>query len=142
MPVKAMWIQAMVVIAIIVITSFGGGTAAAFLDLLILMSNVAMTIPTIFLAIAFIAFKKNDDIKKPFVIFKKKSFATFCAIIVIITVGFANVFTIIQPAIEEVLYINTIAQIAGPIIFSVVALILFYFYEKKTKNKKDNHKAA
>ena len=142
MPVKAMWIQAMVVIAIIVITSFGGGTAAAFLDLLILMSNVAMTIPTIFLAIAFIAFKKNDDIKKPFVIFKKKSFATFCAIIVIITVGFANVFTIIQPAIEEGLYINTIAQIAGPIIFSVVALILFYFYEKKTKNKKDNHKAA
>lgn len=105
MPVKALWIQCLIVVAIIVLASFGGDTAAAFLDLLILMSNVAMTIPTIFLAIAFIAFKKNDNIDKPFIIFKSKSFATICAVIVIITVGFANVFTIIQPAIEASKYV-------------------------------------
>ena len=136
MPVKALWIQCLIVVAIIVVASFGGDTAAAFLDLLILMSNVAMTIPTIFLAIAFIAFKKNDSIAKPFIIFKSKSFATVCAVVVIITVGFANVFTIIQPAIEEGKYIDTIAQIAGPVIFSIVALVLFNAYENKVKKNK------
>lgn len=136
MPVKALWIQCLIVVAIIVVASFGGDTAAAFLDLLILMSNVAMTIPTIFLAIAFIAFKKNDSIAKPFIIFKSKSFATVCAVVVIITVGFANVFTIIQPAIEEGKYIDTIAQIAGPVIFSIVALVLFNAYENKMKKNK------
>ena len=136
MPVKALWIQCLIVVAIIVVASFGGDTAAAFLDSLILMSNVAMTIPTIFLAIAFIAFKKNDSIAKPFIIFKSKSFATVCAVVVIITVGFANVFTIIQPAIEEGKYIDTIAQIAGPVIFSIVALVLFNAYENKVKKNK------
>ena len=135
MPVKAMWIQCAVVVAIIAISSFGGDTAAAFLDYLILMSNVAMTIPTIFLATAFISFKKKDDIKKPFVIFKNRTFAYVCAGIVIFTVGFANVFTIIQPAIETGDYVSTIFQIAGPIVFSIVALVLFNNYEKKIRNK-------
>ena len=135
MPVKAMWIQCAVVVAIIAISSFGGDTAAMFLDYLILMSNVAMTIPTIFLAIAFISFKKNDDIEKPFVIFKNKTFAFVCGGIVIFTVGFANVFTIIQPAIEAGDFVSTIFQIAGPIVFSIVALVLFNNYEKKLRNK-------
>ena len=56
--------------------------------------------------------------------------------IVIITVGFANVFTIIQPAIEASKYVDTIAQIAGPVIFSVVALSLFNVYENKMKKNK------
>ena len=56
--------------------------------------------------------------------------------VVIITVGFANVFTIIQPAIEEGKYIDTIAQIAGPVIFSIVALVLFNAYENKVKKNK------
>ena len=133
MPVKAMWIQCVAVVAIITISSFGGDTAAVFLDYLILMSNVAMTIPTIFLAIAFISFKKNDGILKPFVIFKSKTFAYVCAGVVIFTVGFANIFTIVQPAIEAGDYISTIFQIAGPIVFSIVALLLFNNYEKKIR---------
>lgn len=131
MPVKAMWIQCIAVVAIIAISSFGGDTAQLFLDYLILMSNVAMTVPTVFLAIAFIAFKKNDSIKKPFVIFKNKSFAIICGCIVIFTVSFANVFTIIQPALENGDYISMIFQVAGPIVFGLIALYLFRNYERK-----------
>lgn len=131
MPVNAMWIQCLAVIFIIVIASFGGDTAAAFLDYLILMSNVAMTIPTVFLAIAFIRFKQKDEIKKPFVIFKNKTFAMICAGLVIFTVSFANIFTIIQPALESGDYVSTIFQIAGPILFSIIALLLFGRYEKR-----------
>ena len=135
MPVKAMYVQGIAVIAIILIASFGGRNSDKFLDYLILMGNVSMTIPTMFLAIAFIYFKKNDNIKKPFVIFKSKTMATVWAIIVTITVGFANFFTIIQPAIETKDYVSTIFQLAGPIVFGLIAFILISNFERKEKNK-------
>jgi amino acid transporter len=135
MPVKAMNIQAIAVIAIILIASFGGSSSGKFLDYLILMGNVSMTIPTMFLAIAFIYFKRNDDIKKPFVIFKSKTVATVLAIVVVITVGFANFFTIIQPAIESRDYVSTAFQLAGPIVFGIIAFILISNYERKQNNE-------
>ena len=135
MPVKAMYIQAIAVIAIILIASFGGSSSGKFLDYLILMGNVSMTIPTMFLAIAFIYFKRNDDIKKPFVIFKSKTVATVLAIVVIVTVGFANFFTIIQPAIESRDYVSTAFQLAGPIVFGIIAFILISNYERKQNNE-------
>lgn len=58
MPVNAMWMQCIAVVAIIIIAVITGGKSSSFLDYLILMGNVAMTIPTMFLAIAFIYFKK------------------------------------------------------------------------------------
>ena len=79
--------------------------------------------------------KKNDNIKKPFVIFKSKTIATVWAIIVTITVGFANFFTIIQPAIETKDYVSTIFQLAGPIVFGLIAFILISNFERKEKNK-------
>ncbi|NLK24203.1 MAG: glutamate/gamma-aminobutyrate family transporter YjeM [Clostridiales bacterium] len=131
MPVYAMWIQCVLVVLIIIVASFGGDTAAVFLDYLILMSNVAMTIPTVFLATSFIFFKKNDLIHKPFIIFKNKTFAYFCAAVVIFTVSFANIFTIVQPILESKDYISALFQIAGPIGFSIIALLLFRNYEKR-----------
>ena len=102
--------------AIIIIAVITGGKSSSFLDYLILMGNVAMTIPTMFLAIAFIYFKKNDSIDKPFIFFKSKTVATIWAIIVTCTVGFANIFTILQPAIETKDYVSTGFQLAGPIV--------------------------
>ena len=46
MPVNAMWIQCITVVAIIAIVVITGGKSSSFLDYLILMGNVAMTIPT------------------------------------------------------------------------------------------------
>ena len=76
MPVNAMWMQCIAVVAIIIIAVITGGKSSSFLDYLILMGNVAMTILTMFLAIAFIYFKKNDSIDKPFIFFKSKTVAT------------------------------------------------------------------
>ena len=99
------------------------------------MGNVSMTIPTMFLAIAFISFKNKDSIEKPFVIFKSKKVATIWSIVVTITVGFANFFTIIQPALEEKDFVSMGFQLAGPIAFGLVALILINRYEKKQKEQ-------
>ena len=137
MPVTAMWVQCITVVTIIIIAVITGGKSSSFLDYLILMGNVAMTIPTMFLAVAFIYFKKNDSIDKPFIFFKSKTVATVWAIIVTCTVGFANIFTILQPAIESKDYVSTGFQLAGPIVFGLVAFFLISKYEKKYKNNED-----
>lgn len=93
-PKTAMWVQCSIAVVIIILVSFGGEAAARFFAKLILMTNVAMTLPYIFLSGAFYSFKKNKQIKKPFEIFKSNVSS------LIATVAFANFFTIIQPAIE------------------------------------------
>lgn len=138
MPINAMKVQALIVIVIIAIVSFGGKSASSFFNILSLMTNVAMTVPYMFLSLAFIKFKKKQldgEIESPFMIYKTQKSATIFAIIVTFVVGFANIFTIIQPVIKSVNEIsNTIAMIAGPIIFSLIAYILYARYEKKEKN--------
>ena len=56
--------------------------------------------------------------------------ALTAAIIVSLVVGFANVFSIIEPAINGRIT-DTVFMIAGPVIFSIIAFILYYLYEKK-----------
>ncbi|MGL5316443.1 MAG: glutamate/gamma-aminobutyrate family transporter YjeM [Peptostreptococcaceae bacterium] len=137
MPINAMKIQAIIAIVIILVISFGGSNGSAFFNILALMTNVAMTIPYIFLAAAFPAFKKKQlsgEAEKPFVVYKSYGIALTISIIVCVIVGFANVFTIIEPSITQMrLSIDTIFMLAGPIIFTIIAFILYYLYEKKYK---------
>jgi hypothetical protein len=70
----------------------------------------------------------------------------FFAFLVSAMLIFANVFAIIQPAIEGD-FMTTVWTFAGPVIFSVAALLMYGRYEKKVKNnqipaKKNNNKAA
>lgn len=138
MPVNAMEIQAIVTIAIILVVSFGGSNGQAFFNLLVLMTNVAMTVPYIFLAGAFPAFKKKQlegKVEKPFVIYKSYASALLVSTIVIIVVGFANVFSVIEPALGG-RTLDTIFMVAGPVVFSIAALILYSMYENKHLNRK------
>ncbi|MEG1255868.1 glutamate/gamma-aminobutyrate family transporter YjeM [Clostridium sp.] len=138
MPLNAMTIQAIVVIIIILLISFGGNVMEEFFAILVAMTNVAMTIPYMFLSGAFISFKMRDNIPKPFVVFKNKAITIILTLIVTATVGFANIFSIIEPAMGGDIA-KTVWSIAGPIFFSIVALALFYRYEttvKKSKKKR------
>lgn len=130
MPVNAMMVQTAIVGVMVLAIAMGGKNAKAFFEMLVLMTNVAMTIPYLFLSIAFISFKKKDDIEKPFEVYKSKAFAIIVAIIVTATVGFANLFTIIEPALNGD-YTSTIAMIAGPLVFTIIALIILYIGDKK-----------
>ncbi len=130
MPGNAMLVQTVIVAVMVLAIAMGGKNAKAFFEMLVLMTNVAMTIPYLFLSIAFISFKKKDEIVKPFEIYKNKGIAMVIAIIVTATVGFANVFTIIEPALNGD-YVSTIAMIAGPVIFTIVALIILYVGNNK-----------
>lgn len=133
MPVNAMWIQCGIAVAMIILVSFGGEGAAQFFTKLTLMTNVAMTIPYMFISGAFASFKKKDSIEKPFVIFKSKAIGIAAAVVVTFTVGFANFFTIIEPAMNGNVA-DTVWMIVGPLFFSMVALAMYGNYEKKMKS--------
>lgn len=134
MPAYAMKIQATVVAILILLISFGGDNASALFNKLVTMTNVAMTIPYMFLAIAFPFFKKKDNIVKPFTIYKGYGVALVASIIVTITVGFANIFSIIEPGLAKGYWIDTLFAGGGPVLFAIVALWLYYSYEKKQRN--------
>jgi len=134
MPVNAMWVQFLLVAIIIVLTSFGGQGASAFFNKITLMTNVSMTLPYIFLAYSFIRFKANTDIHKPFEVYKSRTAAVLSTFLVILVVGFANLFTIIQPAIQGDPS-STIWMIAGPLLFSIIAILIY----SRSKNKIDKY---
>ncbi|ELC8443823.1 glutamate/gamma-aminobutyrate family transporter YjeM [Clostridium perfringens] len=131
-PRNAMIAQCIIVVVIILLVSFGGEGASKFFSKLVLMTNVAMTIPYMFIAGAFYSFKRNKNIKKPFEIYKGEGIALLGTFATVLVVGFANVFTIISPAINGD-WGSTLWMIAGPIFFSLVALIL-YSRSKVNKN--------
>lgn len=130
MPVYAMYLQCLIVSIIILLVSFGGNNASEFFNMLVTMTNVAMTIPYMFLAIAFPFFKRNRSIRRPFVVYKSNGFAIFATIIVTLAVGLANIFSIIEPAITQGNYLNTILSGGGPLLFAIVAFLLYMRYEK------------
>ncbi|MGL5616649.1 MAG: glutamate/gamma-aminobutyrate family transporter YjeM [Sarcina sp.] len=134
MPFNAMIVQCIIVVCIILFTSFAGQDASEFFSKLVLMTNVAMTVPCIFVAGAFYKFKKNEKIVKPFAIFKTKTSALIASVVVIIVVGFGNAMTIIEPAMQGKIG-DTITMIAGPVIFAIVALFLYWFAEYRCKKE-------
>ena len=134
MPQNAMWIQAIIVCVMIILVAFGGNNMTKFFKILVSMTNVAMTLPYMFIAYAFIPFKKNKDIIKPFEMFKTYKSAVIWTIVVMFTVGFANFFSIMKPALDGDL-ITTIWSIAGPVFFALVAFIMYWYYESRYISK-------
>jgi len=91
-----------------------------------------MTLPYMFIAIAFPYFKKKTEIEKPFVVFKTQFSSVIWTVIVVLTVGLANFFSIIQPALAGD-FTTTMWSVVGPVVFALVAYIMYYFYDKKLK---------
>ncbi len=141
-----MKVQAIIVIAMILLVSFGGKSAEKFFALLVLMTNVAMTIPYLFLSSAFPAFKKKQlegKVEKPFVVYKSLGMATTFSVIIGILVGFANVFTVIEPSLSSPAGIGkSLTMIGGPVVFGLVGFLLYTLYEKKHVKNANNDKKA
>lgn len=145
MPRNAMMVQLIIVVIFILLNMLmnlvggasGANASAVFFAILTNMTNVAMTLPYLMIVIAFVKFKLNDDIEKPFTIFKSKGLAIAAAAAALIVVGFANLFTIIQPILQPAVAaplspaVAVISMVGGPILFAVVAIILMNNYKKK-----------
>ena len=66
--------------------------------------------------------------------FKNDTVAIIFTVLVTAIVGFANFFTIIQPAMAGDIA-TTVWSILGPVLFTITALILHARYEKKQNQK-------
>jgi len=130
MPKNAMWIQCAIVCVMILLVSFGGDTMQQFFLILTAMVNVGMTVPYIFVSFAFPAFKKMKNVDRSFVVFKTQKSANFWGYVVTLTLVFANVFAIIQPALQGD-FATTFWSLSGPVIFGLAAWIIYTRYEKK-----------
>jgi amino acid transporter len=131
-PINAMWIQCITVCVFVMLTAFGGDGVSKFFFYIVSMTNVAMTLPYMFIAIAYIGFKKKKEIEKPFEIFKNYKVGIIAAVVVAFTVAFANFFTIIEPLLRSKPDAkSTLWMVVGPIFFTVVALLMYNRYEKK-----------
>ena len=135
MPKNAMWIQCAIVCVMVLMVSFGGDTMQQFFVILTAMVNVGMTIPYMFISFAFPKFKKMDGIDRSFVVYKSQKSANFWGYVVTLTLLFANVFAIIQPALDGDLK-TTLWSLSGPVIFGAVAWIIYTRYENRVTDGK------
>ncbi len=135
MPKNAMWIQCAIVCVMVLLVSFGGDTMQQFFVILTAMVNVGMTIPYMFISFAFPKFKKMDGIDRSFVVYKSQKSANFWGYVVTLTLLFANVFAIIQPALDGDLK-TTLWSLSGPVIFGAAAWIIYTRYENRVTSGK------
>ena len=135
MPCNAMWLQCAIVVFLLLLTAFGGSNASKFFNMLVLMITVAMTIPYVFIAGAFPSFRRKTEIEKPLIVFKSNRSALVWSVLVVVTVGFANVFTIINPALTGDVT-STVYELLGPILFGAIGYLIYHRYERITKSKK------
>jgi Amino acid transporters len=131
MPETAMWSQCLLVSLFILLVSFGGDTASAFYNKLTLMANVSMTLPYLFLALAFPFFKAKAGLERPFVIFKTRVSTLLATSVVVLIVAFANIFTVIQPVIEANDWSSALWMVGGPVFFSLLAMGIYENYRRR-----------
>ena len=130
-----MWMQCALVSLFILLVSFGGDTASAFYNKLTLMANVSMTLPYLFLALAFPFFKARADLERPFVIFKTRLSTLLATTVVVLVVSFANLFTVIQSVIEAGDWSSALWMIGGPIFFSLLAMSIYERYSRRVNGQ-------
>jgi amino acid transporter len=141
MPRVAMWVQlgiaATFIIINMVVSSINAGAQAVFFSIITNMMNVAMVLPYLFISVAYMKFKLNDDIEKPFVIFKSKAFGVIASAASILTVGFSIIFTVIQPIVDPAAASNlggfgdAFTMILGPLVFGTIAFVLMTRFQNK-----------
>ncbi|WP_396139209.1 glutamate/gamma-aminobutyrate family transporter YjeM [Enterococcus asini] len=136
MPSYAMWAQCALVVAIILLASFGTPDSSAFYRILTLMANVSMTLPYLFLIYAFPKFKQKTDLERPFEAFKNYKVTVAISVVVFLLVLGANGFTIFQPMLDGAGINDTLWMIAGPVGFTVLGIILYENYVRRSKKNK------
>jgi amino acid transporter len=96
------------------------------------MANVSMTLPYLFLTLAFPFFKAKQGLERPFVIFNTRATTLLATTVVVLVVAFANIFTVIQPIIEANDWNSALWMVGGPIFFSLLAMGIYENYRRRS----------
>lgn len=139
-PKRGLIAQTIIVLLMILFISFGGEGAQKFFSMLQSMTNIAITLPYMFISIAYIFFIKKTNIDKPFLVLgKNKKIGLTAGWITTLVVAFANIFSILDLSNSDtgIMGINVPyiydSYILGPIIFTIIAYLIVHRYELKKK---------
>lgn len=133
MPQNAIILQTIIIVFFVLLLGFGGGSVSAIFNKMTLMTFVSGTVPLSFIIFSYIKFKKNDNIIKEYQFFSKKS-GIIMGSICFVVVTFTNIFSIIEPALEGNIQ-NSIWVGGGPILFGLVATLLYKRFKAHSKSK-------
>ena len=136
MPQNAMWMQALIICLIIAIISIFGKGLANFFEILQLLSNIAQSIPYIFIVAAFPAFRRNENLNHEYKVFKSTPMAILVSTISFLVISVAVLFTILEPALSKEQangQFQTLCMLIFPIVFFAIAFIIFNSYKKRNK---------
>jgi amino acid transporter len=103
-----------------------------FFVILTAMVNVGMTVPYLFISLAFPKFKKLQGVDRSFEVFKTTRSANIWAAVVSLVLIFANGAAIIQPALTGDIA-TTFWSFIGPVIFGFAGWAIYTRYEIKCK---------
>ncbi len=131
---NALYIQAIIIIFVILAIGFGGNAANTVYNNLTFMVTITTSIPWAFIVFSYIKFKLNDNIRKEYVFFNK-TIGVIIGLITFLTLIFADIFSIVEPFLNHN-FQKGIWIISGPIIFGTLGFILaeVYLYRKKNFN--------
>lgn len=129
MPSVALWIQCIIIIIFICMDALLGKYANHYFNTMSTMLSVTSTLPFIFIALAFPAFKVRKDLQRPFIAFKSPVLVICTSVIVASIIGFGNMYTVFEPALYGD-YMTTILMIIGPAIFAYIATLYWNYASK------------
>ena len=89
-----------------------------------------MTVPSLFIPLAFPKFKKLQGVDRSFEVFKTTRSANIWATVVSLVLIFANGAAILQPALTGDI-VTTFWSFIGPVIFGFAGWAIYTRYEKK-----------
>lgn len=116
-------------------------------DNIISMSNIAMTLPYLFLIIAFFCYRQRDDLPKGMTIYKSQTMVKIVTFVTFFVVAFANIFSIIQPMVDAYFHQDgnwlagldqTVWIVAGPVVFGMLAIIIYERSKHKVPSNDDD----
>ncbi|BEV72938.1 glutamate/gamma-aminobutyrate family transporter YjeM [Paludibacterium sp. B53371] len=137
MPTVALRWQLGLVIVLIALGTFGGDAVADLIQNLVTLTNVTMTVPVIFIIYAYIHYLRNDAVEKPIRIFRSNGSGIFMAWCAMLTIGFANLFTVASPLYHAYLGEDVGANmkegmmsIIGVVVFALIGWFMVARYER------------
>lgn len=127
---NAMWIQCICVSGFILLVSFGGEHINDLYNQLTLMTNISRSLPYLLVALSFPAFKRGKTDHTSFSVLKSKKSYYWASFSVVTSIFLSIVFTVIQPLVKGD-YQTVFFLMVGPIFFTIIAMMLQNFLEKK-----------
>ncbi|MCO7125188.1 glutamate/gamma-aminobutyrate family transporter YjeM [Sporolactobacillus shoreicorticis] len=123
---NAVWVQAVLIIGLVLLVSFGNAKATSLYNNLTLMTNVSRSIPYLIVALSFPLFRRKRSTYE----LLTESQVPWASGTVSVSIVAAIIFTVIQP-ITQARYLDSFFLIIGPIAFSLIALWLYRQFQKK-----------